>query len=142
MVGEVKKKGDQVLYFEWLYDRTKNSVLIMHMVATFQLPQPPMEKPSSEAAPGRIQIERPPVVAAEPPPKPKRDSVPIHFSGYTAMIDVILGGQPARMVLDTGATLSSVTESIAAAILRDGNGHVVEPMRVSRWPMAAANYNR
>ena len=52
------------------------------------------------------------------------DSVPIYPTnhGTSAMIDVQLGGQPLRMLLDTGATTCVISEAIAAGIVRDGYG--------------------
>ena len=53
---------------------------------------------------------------------PGADSVPIYPTGTSAMIDVQLGGQPLRMLLDTGATTCLISEAIAAGIVRDGYG--------------------
>jgi predicted aspartyl protease len=38
------------------------------------------------------------------------------------MIDVVLGGQPLRMLLDTGAATCLISEAMAARIVRDGYG--------------------
>lgn len=64
-----------------------------------------------------------PAVAA-PAWAPVADSVPIYptHNGTSAMIDVVLGGQPLRMLLDTGATICLISEAIAARIVRDGYG--------------------
>jgi predicted aspartyl protease len=64
-----------------------------------------------------------PAVAA-PAWAPVVDSVPIYptKNGTSAMIDVVLGGQPLRMLLDTGATTCLISEAIAARIVRDGYG--------------------
>jgi predicted aspartyl protease len=55
---------------------------------------------------------------------PGADSVPIYPTnhGTSAMIDVQLGVQPLRMLLDTGATTCLISEAIAARIVRDGYG--------------------
>jgi endonuclease YncB( thermonuclease family) len=52
------------------------------------------------------------------------DSVPIYpaNNGSSARIDVLLGVQPLRMLLDTGATLCMISEAIAARIVHDGYG--------------------
>ena len=52
------------------------------------------------------------------------DSVPIYpaNNGTSARIDVLLGVQPLRMLLDTGATLCMISEAIAARIVHDGYG--------------------
>ena len=64
-----------------------------------------------------------PAVAA-PASAPVADSVPIYptNNGTSAMIDVVLGIQPLRMLLDTGATTCLISEAIAARIVRDGYG--------------------
>jgi predicted aspartyl protease len=55
---------------------------------------------------------------------PTYDSVPIYptNNGTSAMIDVVLGDQPLRMLLDTGATTCLISEAIAAGIVRHGYG--------------------
>jgi hypothetical protein len=65
-----------------------------------------------------------PAVAAPAWWAPVADSVPIYptNNGTSAMIDVVLGGQPLRMLLDTGATTCLISEAIAARIVRDGYG--------------------
>src|SRR5438105_3037903 len=52
------------------------------------------------------------------------DSVPIfpNNNGTSAMIDVVLGEQPLRMVLDTDAQMCLISEAIAARIIRGGHG--------------------
>jgi predicted aspartyl protease len=64
-----------------------------------------------------------PTVAA-PVSAPVTDSVPIYptNNGTSAMLDVVLGGQPLRMLLDTGATTCLISEAIAARIVRDAYG--------------------
>lgn len=78
----------------------------------------------------------PPTVAALTIPAPVEsasvaDSVPIYpaNNGTSAMIDVVLGMQPLRMLLDTGATTCLVSEVIAARIVRDGYGVRKEAVR-------------
>jgi predicted aspartyl protease len=55
---------------------------------------------------------------------PVEDSVPIYptNNGTSAMIDVVLGDQTLRMLLDTGATTCLISEAIAARLVRDGYG--------------------
>jgi hypothetical protein len=78
--------------------------------------------PRSEAAP----LQPKPVVTV-PATKPMAqiDSVPIYpGKGYKAVrIDAIVGGQPLRMTLDTGATVMLVTHAIADKIVADGQGN-------------------
>ena len=65
-----------------------------------------------------------PTVAAPTASAPVADSVPIYptNNGTSAMIDVLLGVQPLRMLLDTGATTCLISGAIAARIVRDGYG--------------------
>jgi predicted aspartyl protease len=65
-----------------------------------------------------------PTVAAPAWWAPEADSVPIYpiNNGTSAMIDVVLGGQPLRMLFDTGAAMCLISEAIAARIVRDGYG--------------------
>jgi predicted aspartyl protease len=70
-------------------------------------------------------VAAPPFVAAPTVARPPvEDSVPMYptNNGTSAMIDVILGVQPLRMLLDTGATTCLISEAIAARIVRDGYG--------------------
>jgi predicted aspartyl protease len=65
-----------------------------------------------------------PVAAPTIASAPVEDSVPIYptNNGASAMIDVVLGVQPLRMLLDTGATTCLISEATAARIVRDGYG--------------------
>jgi predicted aspartyl protease len=69
-------------------------------------------------------VAAPTVAAPTIASAPVEDSVPIYptNNGTSAMIDVVLGVQPLRMLLDTGATTCLVSEAIAARIVRDGYG--------------------
>ena len=72
-----------------------------------------------------------PTIAATTKSAPVVDSVPIYptNNGTSAMIDVVLGVQPLRMLLDTGATTCLVSEAVAARIVRDGYGVRQEAVR-------------
>jgi predicted aspartyl protease len=65
-----------------------------------------------------------PTIAATTEAAPVMDSVPIYptNNGTSAMLDVVLGGQPLRMLLDTGATTCLISEAIAARIVREAYG--------------------
>jgi predicted aspartyl protease len=69
-------------------------------------------------------VTAPTVAAPTTASAPVEDSVPIYptNNGASAMIDVVLGIQPLRMLLDTGATTCLISEAIAARIVRDGYG--------------------
>jgi predicted aspartyl protease len=69
-------------------------------------------------------VTAPTVAAPTTASAPVEDSVPIYptNNGASAMIDVVLGIQPLRMLLDTGATTCLISEAIAARIIRDGYG--------------------
>jgi hypothetical protein len=75
-------------------------------------------------------------VAATTGSAPVADSVPIYptNNGASAMIDVVLGIQRLRMLLDTGATTCLVSEDIATRIVRDGYG--VRQEAAARFKMA------
>jgi hypothetical protein len=88
--------------------------------------------PQTQAAPQ----SPPPIVAYDgasksPPsqwPQPqqvaKRDAVPIYpgVGGASARVDVLVGGNPVRMLLDTGATTMLIPMDLAHKIVRDGQG--------------------
>ena len=61
-----------------------------------------------------------------------KDSVPIYLTngGTIVMVDVLLGGQPLRMLIDTGATTCSITKAVATRIVRDGHGTWEKAMEV------------
>src|SRR4051812_9450642 len=94
-------------------------------------PAPAVAAASAAAAP-RVAAPRvvaAPTVAGRTVPAPTAsaaaaDSVPIFptNNGTSAMIDVVLGGQPLRMMLDTGATICLISEAIAGKIIRGGHG--------------------
>jgi hypothetical protein len=95
--------------------------------ATQPFAMQPRAAPTPAAAPPRATAPAP--APAAPPPKqvalpPAKDSVPIILreEGKQVWVDVLLGGQPLRMLLDTGATISTVTDAIATKIVRDGQG--------------------
>ena len=69
-------------------------------------------------------VAAPTVVAPTASAPVEEDSVPIYptNNGASAMIDVVLGVQPLRMLLDTGATTCLISEALAARIVRDGYG--------------------
>jgi hypothetical protein len=130
MIGEVRRgEGNAIFYYEWLYDRSRNNMLVMQATTRCATPAPPLPQPTSEAAPpptnqGAVTLgTRPPlpagVVAVVPPVK---DSVPIYSqnNGTTAKIDVLIAGMPLRMLLDTGATMCMVTNEIAARLIATG----------------------
>ena len=105
MIGEVRQSANGVQYHESMYDRGKGGALVMQMTAQCTIaPAPSLPTPTAWA--------------------PVADSVPIYpaNNGTSAMIDVLLGVQPLRMLLDTGATMCLISEAIAARIVRDGYG--------------------
>jgi len=141
-VGEIRIEGDQIVYREQLFARATNNVLIMDSRAVCtQLPRPAPATPMAKAPPTSRFFDRPykmvqPRVMTWPPPllpapapkgdplPRKRDSIPIYLTnaGAAARIDVIIGGQPLRMLLDTGATHCQIPRTVAEQIVRDGNG--------------------
>jgi len=130
----------------------------MQMGTLCQLNRPPLEKPTSQAAPPPIafaeryptgvlppMITQPsaPVEAMDNPwlvpagptgpkiiqtvpvvPVKERDAVRLypHASGKAALVDVLIGGQPLRMMLDTGAMMSQINTDLATTIVGQGQG--------------------
>jgi len=76
------------------------------------LPTVPLQPKPVEIVPVRPA----PVVRA-------KDSVPIYpfAQGNAVKIDVLVGGQPLRMLLDTGATTCLITDAIAARLVSGGH---------------------
>jgi hypothetical protein len=141
MVGEVRRGGeDGILYLEWLYDRNKNGLLAMHASSRCAMAEPPLPTPTTSAplpTPSETAAlpysALPPSTTALPPVVTQgasktapiarvKDSVPIYpfAGGNAAKIDVLIGGQPLRMLLDTGATTCLITDAIAARLVGDG----------------------
>jgi hypothetical protein len=87
--------------------------------------QPYGTSPSTQPFQQQPQVQAPSTppttIAARPT---GRDSVPIIVSadGKMVHVDMIVGGQPVRMHLDTGATQMTITEAIATKIVRDRQG--------------------
>ena len=130
MVGEVKRTddGSGIVYLEWLYDRKKGDQLVMHAQARCVKAAPPIPEPTASLQPipatplpDRTPLQPKPVQTT--PVVNAKDSVPIypHAQGNAAKIDVLIGGQPLRMLLDTGATTCLISEAIAARLVADGH---------------------
>jgi hypothetical protein len=106
MVGTIRKLANantgEFSYFETLFNgRTHEKVEIgAQCTNTIVESNNPSETPHPAPAPEA---------------KPGHDSVPIFTDGRTVYIDVVLGGYPTRMVLDTGATHSVVSYSLGIA---------------------------
>jgi predicted aspartyl protease len=61
------------------------------------------------------------------------DSIPIYpdRGGASALVDVIVGGQPVRMLLDTGATVMQISNDLAQRIVRDRQGTWGNPIKIT-----------
>jgi hypothetical protein len=131
MVGEVKQnEAGQIFYQERLYDQGKNNLLVMDMAAQCREVGEPSPPPPTRSEVPAIPPAIPPAAPAAPAAVARRDSVPIYPSDSARpMLDVIVGGQPARMLLDTGSDVTSVTEAVAGNILRSGGGRMSEPSK-------------
>jgi len=167
MIGEVRREGEAITYYEWLYNSAKGNLLLMHSAARCQrvnpipsptaqtpatqpyaqaptqpyayAPAPSIPPPSSHPPPVRTppyayQAPAPqaqaPAPTQEPSGKPVtaiKDSVPIYTDsgGNRIMIDVLMGGQIVRMVVDTGATHGTVTESVGLSLMASGHAKVI-----------------
>ena len=121
MVGEIKmnKQTEELFYHEWMYDAKRGNALVMQSMTTCtrrQQPAPQLPVPTTK-------LELPPT--QQPPPQATvntRDSVKIIVSegSRSVHVDVLLGGMPIRMLVDTGANSSQVPQSFASMLLRSG----------------------
>jgi clan AA aspartic protease (TIGR02281 family) len=119
MVGEPMTLAatGQPTYNEWLY---KNGQLIMHSMALCQFETPPASV---------VQPSAPPVAAPAPAPAPVAmpvttasvdDSVKIVNVDAAAYVPLEVGSQAVTMLLDTGATVMSLNESVADSLVAKG----------------------
>jgi hypothetical protein len=95
-----------VTYSETIYDEAHGNAMRMHSEAVcHRSDQPP---------------SNPPVVAQAPAPAPASpqvgDSMPIAVIGTHAAAPVVLGSMPVTMMIDTGCTDLSITQTIAERI--------------------------
>ena len=126
MVGAIRKGPNQLSgefgYFETQYNKIthekvemaalcRNTAVASNTPAPLEIPRPALDP---------IPMIPKPEVR---PSAPAHDSVPIKVSSNTVFIDVVLGGYPTRMVLDTGATRSVISYSLAQKIVQSGGGH-------------------
>jgi clan AA aspartic protease (TIGR02281 family) len=112
MIGRltIDKQSDGLVYEEFLYDRGHSDQLIMHSqtncapTTTVFQSTPPTLQPSAPASISR------------------GNSVPIYFErdGRAVFVDVTLGSQPAHLLIDTGSTNVTVSESLAEELLSRG----------------------
>jgi clan AA aspartic protease (TIGR02281 family) len=74
------------------------------------------------APPPPVVVHSEPKPESKPEPKPaaKRDSVPINLQNNSVTLNVGVGNQTVTMILDTGATTSTVTEAVADVLVRSG----------------------
>jgi hypothetical protein len=82
------------------------------------------ETPFAKTVPLPIaRAEAPPNVTTVPKTTASRDSIPIIVSpsGSAIHIDVLLGGLPIRMLVDTGAMSSQIPQTFASMLLRNGS---------------------
>ena len=131
MVGQltIDKQSDGLVYEEFLYDRGHSDQLILHSQAnckraTTTVAQSAKQEPPSAAQPPAVSpTAAPPALQRSAlASMPLGNSVPIYFErdGRAVFVDVILGSQPAHMLIDTGATDVTVSESLAQALLSRG----------------------
>jgi predicted aspartyl protease len=127
MVGEIKQDGAEYVYHEWMYDSKRGNALVMQAMARCtartpnNLPTPTAKLDERATQP----YAEAPAPTQQPPPQAatrSRDSVKIIVSeGSRAIhVDVLLGGMPIRMLVDTGANSSQVPQSFASMLLRSG----------------------
>jgi hypothetical protein len=85
---------------------------------------PTYVQPAPAPAPGAPAPGAPAEPSVATLPTSTQSSVPILVGndGRVVMVDVLMGGQPIRMLLDTGAEVCSVTEVVANRLVADGQG--------------------
>ena len=122
MVGEVMRlrSNGQPTYNEWLYDNARGGRLVMHSVSLcafdgasepVSATLPPMAQPGANAAPATVAS------------RASEDSVGIVSNGRAAVVEVALGGlaSDVPMLIDTGATEMSVTNTLADELIIKGD---------------------
>ena len=110
MHGEVQQRSadNHLIYIEDLYDRSNNHLAKSEIDCGFAPSPAPAYNP-------------PPVVASTPTPTSSTiDKVPITFSKGGAYVAVSIGTMPATMLVDTGATGMTVSETIANWLVANG----------------------
>jgi hypothetical protein len=121
MVGEVKSDG---YYYEWLYNSSKGDQLEMALRSKCNVaaPQQSLPKPTAEVSPP-VPVQKVATIR-EPAMAPVKDSVPLLTTnnGERLFIDALVGGNPVRMLLDTGAQTMQISSALAAKIVLDGQG--------------------
>jgi clan AA aspartic protease (TIGR02281 family) len=139
MVGEVRFNDQkEPFYYEWLYNRSQGNRLEMSLVARCEWNrQEPLPSPSSQAKPPVVagddkrvktvpyrSSEAPQAQLPASPAQSRKDSIPIYpgHEGNAVLVDVIVGGQPVRMLLDTGATHISINRDLANRIVAQAQG--------------------
>lgn len=156
MIGEVMslRATGEPTYNEWLYDDARGGALVLHTVALCRFdkatPQaiiqpsapglplpppapavaaPPPLPPAPIAAPPSAPVTTPAVTAPPAPNATAADSVPIYSDsgGRGVRVDVKVGSVFVRMTLDTGATLTSVSETLADRLISDGEADELDP---------------
>jgi clan AA aspartic protease (TIGR02281 family) len=144
------KRTGQPVYIEWIYNngglKMNAAASCKERVASYQpAPQftpapvpptapPPVAAPAPQqqqpmiivvpqpAPPPPVVVHSEPKPESKPDPKPaaKRDSVPINLQNNSVTLNVGVGNQTVTMILDTGATTSTVTEGVADVLVRSG----------------------
>jgi clan AA aspartic protease (TIGR02281 family) len=94
-------------------------------------PPAPVSAPAPQSQPMIIVVPQPPpqppvVIQPEPKPEPKpvivkRDSIPVNLQNDSVTLNLGVGNQTVTMLLDTGASSSTVTEAVAEALIRSGH---------------------
>jgi clan AA aspartic protease (TIGR02281 family) len=129
MDGEVAKGGvNGYVYTERLWDNAHDHKLIMRTVA--------MCTRVTDLATLTPYLEPTPTPDTPPPtvgPTLGSDSVPIYpgSGGRAALVDLLVGSLPVRMLIDTGATSMTVTQSIASILVQNGEATWLDPTTVS-----------
>ena len=149
MIGEVRTLEGGYVYHEWMYDSKQGNRLVMQAIARCTARAPALPTPTSQAPTqpyGQTVVQAPTQQYQQPTqPMPQtspqapsatrfsspnatgKDSVPIIVDKVrgSVHVDVLLGGMPLRMLVDTGANSSQIPPSFASMLIRNGNAVVV-----------------
>jgi clan AA aspartic protease (TIGR02281 family) len=109
------------MYSEW-QNLSRNPKFDPQDSEHFERPDPtPTPAPVTPALVAPAPVTPAPAPVAPTPVTPVLDAIPLYQGvGSTPEIDVMIGSQPVRMLLDTGATSLLISPSMAEALLRDG----------------------
>jgi clan AA aspartic protease (TIGR02281 family) len=134
MLGEVHYDGQDISHFyyhESLFDYGQpGKPIVLHTQADCRRVTDLASM--TPYASGPYTAPRP--APTSPPPgatQPAHDSVPLYFDGSQAWVDVQVGSQSVRMLVDTGAAMMALPASFANRLLAAGEAEYGPQMQVT-----------